>query len=84
MFLRTNNCAVISLELLTVMNINLNGNTGGSFPIVSNIYSRKSSENFPYVLTMFPSSRNAQWYLNNNVVILSQLRKIEVDVFANG
>ena len=59
-FLRTNNCAVISLELLTVMNINLNGNTGGSFPIVSNIYSRKSSENFPYVLTIFPSSCNAQ------------------------
>ena len=60
MFLRTNNCAVTSLELLTVMNINLNGNTAGSFPIVSKISSRKSSENFPYVLTIFPSSRNAQ------------------------
>ena len=60
MFLRTNNCAVMSLELLTVMNINLNGNTAGSFPVVSKIYSSNSSENSPYVLTIAPSSRNAQ------------------------
>ena len=60
MFLRTNNCAVISLELLTAMNINLNGNTAGSFSIVSKISSSKSSENLPYVLTIVPSSRNAQ------------------------
>ena len=55
LFLRTNNCAVISLELITLMNINLNGNTAGSFPIVSKISSSKSSENFPYVLTIVPS-----------------------------
>ena len=60
MFLSTNNYAIISLELLTVMNINLNGNTAGSFPVVSKISSSKSSENFPYVLTIVPSSRNAQ------------------------
>ena len=84
MFLRTNNCAVISLELLTVMNINLNGNTAGSFPIVSKISSSKSSENFPYVLTIVPSSRNAQWYLNNDIVVFSLLKKIKVDVFVNG
>ena len=60
MFLRTNNCAVISLELLTAMNINLNGNTAGSFSIVSKISSSKSSENLPYVLTIVPSSRNVQ------------------------
>ena len=52
--------AIISLELLTVTNINLNGNTAGSFPIVSKIWSSKSSENSPYVLTIVPSSRNAQ------------------------
>ena len=73
LFLRTNNCAVISLELLTVMNMNLNGNTAGSFPIVLKISSSKSSENFPYVLTIVPSSRNAQLYLNNDIVIFSQL-----------
>ena len=84
MFLRTNNCAVISLELLTVMNINLNGNTAGSFPIVSKISSSKSSGNSPYVLTVVPSSRNAQCYLNNDIVIFSQLKNIEVDVFVNG
>ena len=72
-FLRTNNCAVISLELLTVMNINLNGNTAGSCPVVSNISSSKSSENLPYVLTIVSSSRDAQWYLNNDISILSQL-----------
>ena len=60
MFLRTNNCAIISLELLTVMNINLNGNTAGLYPMVSKIYSSNSSENFPYVLTIVLSSRNAQ------------------------
>ena len=60
LFLRTNNCAVISLELLTVTNINLNGNTAGSFPVVSKISSSKFSENFPYVLTIVPSSCNAQ------------------------
>ena len=53
--LRTNNRAIISLELWTVMNINLNGNTAGSFPIVSKISSSKSSENSPYVLTIVPS-----------------------------
>ena len=60
MFLRTKNCVVISFELLTVININLNGNTAGSFPVVSKIYSSNSSENSPYVLTIAPSSRNAQ------------------------
>ena len=60
MFLRTNDCDVISLELLTIMNINLNRNTAGSFSIVSKIYSSKSSENFPYVLIIGPSSLNAQ------------------------
>ena len=60
MFLRTNTCAVTSLELLTVMNINLNGNNAGSFPTVSKISSRNSSENPRYVLTTVPSSRNAQ------------------------
>ena len=59
MFLRKNNCVVISLELLTVMNKNLNGNTAGSFQIVLKISSRKSLENFPYLLTIVPSSRNA-------------------------
>ena len=59
-FLRTNNCAIISYELLTVTSINLNGNTAGSFPILSKIWSSKSSENSPYVLTIVPSSRNAQ------------------------
>ena len=54
MFLRTNNCAAISLELLTVMNLNLNGNTAGSFRIVSKMTSSKYSENFPYVLTIVP------------------------------
>ena len=44
MFLKTNNCAIISLELLTVMNINQNGNTADSFPMVSKICSSKSSE----------------------------------------
>ena len=58
MFLRMNNCAVISLELLTVMNINLNGNTAGPFPIVSKISSSKSSENSPCVLTIVPSPHN--------------------------
>ena len=53
--LRTNKRAIISLELLTVMNINLNGNTAGSFPIVSKTSSSKSSENSPYVLTIVPS-----------------------------
>ena len=60
MFLRTNNCAVISLELYELMNINLNRNTAGSFPIVSKISSSKSSENSPHVLTIVPSSHNAQ------------------------
>ena len=60
MFLRTNNCAIISLQLLTVMNINLTGNTAGSFPVVSKISSSKSSENLPYLLTIVPSTRNAQ------------------------
>ena len=84
MFLRTNNCAITSLEFLTVMNINLNGNAAGSFPIASKISSIKSSENFPYILTLFPSSRNSQCYLNKDIVILSQLKKIEADVFVNG
>ena len=84
MFLRTNNCPVISLELLTAMNINLNGNAAGSFSIVSKISSSKSSENLSYVLTIVPSSRNAQRYLNNDIVIFSHLKKIEVDVFVNG
>ena len=75
---------IISLELLTVMNINLNENTAGSFPIVSKISSSKSSENFPYVLSIDPSSRNAQGYLNSNIFVFSQLKKIEVDVFVNG
>ena len=83
-FLRTNNCAIISLELLTVMNINLHGNTAGSFPVVSKVSSSNSSENSPYVLTTVPSSRNSQWYLNNDIVILSQLKKIEVGLFVNG
>ena len=60
MFLRTNICAIISLELLTVMNINLNGSTAGLFPIASKISSIKSSENSPYVLAIVPSSRNTQ------------------------
>ena len=81
MFLRTDNCAVISIELLTVMNINLNGNAAGSFPVVSKISSSKFSENFPYVLTIVPSSCNAQWYLNNDIALFSQF---EVDVFVNG
>ena len=75
---------IISLELLTVMNINLNENTAGSFPIVSKTSSSKSSENFPYVLSIVPSSRNAQGYLNSNIFVFSQLKKIEVDVFVNG
>ena len=75
MFLRTNNCAVISLELLTVMNINLNGNTASSFPIVSKISSSKSLENSLYLLRIVPSSRNAKWYLNDDLVISSQLKK---------
>ena len=60
MFLRTSICAIISLELLTVMNINLNGSTAGSFPIASKISSIKSSENSPYALAIVPSSRNTQ------------------------
>ena len=84
MFLRTNNCAIISLELSTVMNINLNGNIAGSFQIVSKISSSKSSENSPYELAIVPSSRNAQCYLNKDIIILLQLKKIEVDVFVNG
>ena len=84
MFLTTNNCAVTSLELLIVMNINLNGNTADSFPVVWKISSNKFSENFPYVLTIVPSSRDAQWYLDNDVVFFSQLKKISVDVFVNG
>ena len=84
MFLRMNNCAFISIELLPVMNINLNGNTAGLFPIILKIYSSNSSENSLYLLTIVPSSGNAQWYLNNAIVILSQLKKIEVDVFVNG
>ena len=84
MFLRTNNCAIISPELLTVMNINLNAYTAGSFPIVSKIYSSNLSENSQYVLTIVPSSRNAQWYLNHDIAILSQLKKTEVDLFVNG
>ena len=81
--LRTDNCAIISPGLLTVMNINLNGNTAGSFPIVSKISSSKSSENSPYVLTIFPSSRNAQ-YLNNDSHSFTIAKKIEVDVFVDG
>ena len=42
------------------MNINLNAKTAGSFPIVSKIYPSKSSENSPYILTIVPSSGNAQ------------------------
>ena len=42
MFLITNTCAIVSLELFTVMNINLNGNTAGSFPIVAKIHSSKT------------------------------------------
>ena len=84
MFLRTNNCAIISLELLIVTNIDLNENTAGSLPIVSKIWSRKSSENSPHVLTIVPSSRNAQSNLNKDIVILSQLKKIDVDMFVNG
>ena len=38
----------------------------------------------PHVLTIVPFSRNAQSYMNNDIVILSQLRKIEVDLFVNG
>ena len=57
MFLRTTNYAIISLELLTVININVNGNTAGSFPIISKISSSNSSENSPYVLTIVASSR---------------------------
>ena len=83
MFLTTNNCAVTSLELLIVMNINLNGNTADSFPVVSKISSNKFSENFPYVLTIVPSSRDAQWYLDNDIVFFSQLKKISADVFVN-
>ena len=60
MFLRTSICAIISLELLAVMNINLNGSTAGSFPIASKISSIKSSENSPYALAIVPSSRNTQ------------------------
>ena len=45
--LRTNNCAIISLESLTVMNINLNGDIGHSFLMVSKNCSSKSSENSP-------------------------------------
>ena len=84
MFLRTNNCAIISPELLTVMNINVNAYTAGSFPIASKIYSSNLSENSQYVLTIVPSSRNAQWYLNHDIAILSQLKKTEVDLFVNG
>ena len=84
MFLRANSCAIMSLELLTVMNINLNGNTAGSFPVVSKIYSSNLSDNSLYVLTIVSSSRNAQWYLNNDIVILSQLKKIQVDLFGDG
>ena len=47
MSLRTNNCAIISLESLTVMNINLNGDIGHSFLMVSKNCSSKSSENSP-------------------------------------
>ena len=36
------------------------------------------------MLTIVPFSRNAQSYMNNDIVILSQLRKIEVDLFVNG
>ena len=67
MSLSTNNYALISLELLTVMKINLNGNTAGPFPIVSKISSSKSSENFPdgtynskYRQSKTTSSPNAQ------------------------
>ena len=60
MFLSTNNCALISLELLTVMKINLNENTASLFPIISKISSSKSPENFPDVLTIVTSSPNAQ------------------------
>ena len=74
----------MSLELLTVMNINLNGNTAGSFPVVSKISSSNLSDNSLYVLTIVSSSRNAQWYLNNDIVILSQLKKIQVDLFGDG
>ena len=83
MFLRASNCAIIYIELLTVININLNGSTAGSFPIVSQISSSNSSEISTYVLTIVQSSRNTQWYLNNDIVILSQLKKIEVDLFVN-
>ena len=82
-FLRTNNCAIISLELWTLMNIKLSGNTVGSFPIVSKISSSKFSKTSSYVLTIVPSSCNVQWYLNKDIVILSQVTKIEVDVFVN-
>ena len=75
MFLRTNNSAV-NINC----NINLNGNTAGSFRMLSKISSYKLSENSPYVLAIVPSSRNTQWYLNNDIVIFSQLKKIEVDV----
>ena len=91
MSLSTNNYALISLELLTVMKINLNGNTAGPFPIVSKISSSKSSENFPdgtynskYRQSKTTSSPNAQWYLSNNIVIFSQLKKVEVDAFVDG
>ena len=47
MFLRANNYPVISLELLIVTDINLNGNSVGSFPMVSKISSNKYSENSP-------------------------------------
>ena len=57
MFLRTNSCAIMSLELLTVMNINLNGNTAGSFPVVSIISSSNVSDNSLYVLTTVSSSQ---------------------------
>ena len=55
MFLRTNNSAV-NINC----NINLNGNTAGSFRMLSKISSYKLSENSPYVLAIVPSSRNTQ------------------------
>ena len=55
MFLRASNCAIIYIELLTVININLNGSTAGSFPIVSKISSSNSSEISTYVLTIVQS-----------------------------
>ena len=42
------------------MNINLNGNTAGSFPVVSNISFSKCLLNLPEVLTKGLSYRSAQ------------------------